>query len=364
MRVQPRQPGFLSRPRVAFVGPAYDSLRLPLDGLFDALRERIDIQHVDVPAHARSLPSAMLAARRAVRDGCEAVHLLDARLAPAALALRRSPGVPVTVTLSTRDLARRAPWSRLRAAFTGRLDHAFTTDSALAARARLTFPRLPVTTTRAGACPLPEPPERTSRSLERVLCGVAPGQMVVAMPWTGDGGRVRWYRDALLPLLTGPPVCLLLGVPSRRQARLITGAVGTRKHFRLHRGRVDAALLAAAARVADLFLVPEDVVGRLGADALVAMSASGIPLITDDDAGGALQHEHNALITAPRDGFAVVSAMNKLTALPARQRHDLGLEFSDHSLRHLGWEAAADAYAERFAALVGRPQIPENLRAA
>ena len=56
--------------------------------------------------------------------------------------------------------------------------------------------------------------------------------------------------------------------------------------------------------------------------------------------------------------------LNQVLSLPAVQRHALGEDFARFTLRRWPWDAAAEIYAERFAALVGRPQIPVDLRAA
>jgi hypothetical protein len=59
-----------------------------------------------------------------------------------------------------------------------------------------------------------------------------------------------------------------------------------------------------------------------------------------------------------------VHTLNQLLALPAVQRHFLGEEFARFTLSRWPWQDVASAYMERFAALVGRPQIPAELRAA
>jgi hypothetical protein len=46
------------------------------------------------------------------------------------------------------------------------------------------------------------------------------------------------------------------------------------------------------------------------------------------------------------------------------QRHALGLEFAEWTLRRWGVEGAVAAYGERLLAMAGRPGIPEALRAA
>jgi glycosyltransferase involved in cell wall biosynthesis len=177
---------------------------------------------------------------------------------------------------------------------------------------------------------------------------------------------MRWHRDAVAPLLTGNPVCLLLGAPSRRQARIVFGAQGTHAEYRVHTGRLDASTLAAAARCVDVFVLagaPQR--PYLEPDLLLAMASSGAPLVVGGGVrSSALRNEENAFIATAGDPLSLVATLNKLLALPAIQRHYLGEQFAEYTRQTVTWDAAAPIYAERFAVMVGRPQIPANLRAA
>jgi glycosyltransferase involved in cell wall biosynthesis len=169
-----------------------------------------------------------------------------------------------------------------------------------------------------------------------------------------------------VPLLHGKPVILLLGAPSRRDARLLTGAVGLQGTYRVHTGALGADVLAAAARCADIFIMPAGARRLADADALLlTLTASGVPLVVG---GGVrsetLEHERNAFLANAEDAMSLVTLLNSLLALPAVQRHYLGEEFAAYTLERWSWEQAIGAYAARFASLVGRPQIPAELRAA
>jgi glycosyltransferase involved in cell wall biosynthesis len=159
---------------------------------------------------------------------------------------------------------------------------------------------------------------------------------------------------------------LLLGAPSRREARILVGASGMRTDFRVHVGRIDADLLAAAARCADVFVIPGATRRDVAlTDLLIAAICSKVPVV----AGGAvrselLEHERNALLVDPYDSFSMTSTLNTLLSLPAVQRHYLGEDFAAHTMARWTRERAANAYAERLAAMVGRPRIPAELRAA
>jgi glycosyltransferase involved in cell wall biosynthesis len=158
----------------------------------------------------------------------------------------------------------------------------------------------------------------------------------------------------------------LLGAPSRREARILVGATGMRTDFRVHTGGIDADLLAAAARCADVFVIPGPAHLRVSlTDLVLAAICSRVPVV----AGGAvrsevLEHERNALLVDPYDSFSMTSTLNTLLSLPAVQRHYLGEDFAEHTLARWTWSRASSVYAERLAALVGRPRIPLDLRAA
>lgn len=360
------RPDLFSPPRVAIAGRCRSPLGFGSDGLVEALSRAADVRVLDASPSPAGLVRLLREGARAIMDDrCEAVHLLDARLAPAALVLRARFGVPVSVTLARCDAERGwRPWPPLSLAH--RLDHAFTSDEELIPVLARWARRLPVTVTPPAASPLPAPSKRRLEAMVRLLSDIAPGRLIVAVPWPADAGQVRWFRDAVAPLLQGNPVCLMLGAPGRREARLLAGAAGLRGRIRVHVGALDVDTIAAAARCADVFAVPAAPRDARNRDELLlALIASKAPVVAGGGVRSAvIAHERNAFAVDPGDAMGVVSTLNKLLALPAVQRHYLGEEFAADAMRRWTWDAAAEAYAQRFAALVGRPQIPAELRAA
>jgi glycosyltransferase involved in cell wall biosynthesis len=223
-----------------------------------------------------------------------------------------------------------------------------------------------VSTAEHVAAALPEPSLRALGAMSRLLGGVTPGRLVVAAPWPDDRVQVRWLRDAVAPLLGGRPVMLLLGAPGRREARLLAGATGMQAAVRVHVGALDAETLAAAARCADVFIVPGEARRAPDLDRLLLMlTVSGVPVV----AGGAvrsavLQHESNGFLAKAEDAASLVATVNQLLSLPAVQRHCLGEEFAAYAAERWSWRSAVVPYVARLASLVGRPQIPAELRAA
>ena len=355
-----------SRPRVVVVGSYRSPLGAADDGAVDALSRVAGVHPVDATPTPAGMLRAMRQIARAVADGCEAVHLLDSRLALPALAVRSRRGVPVTATLTSDDLDAR----RSRAATLRRLDHAFTHGVEPAwrsARTARTARSVPVSVVPAVAPVIPEPTSRRLATIARLVRDVTPGRLVVAAPWPDDLEQVRWCRDAVAPLLQGNPLWLFLGAPGRRQVRLMAGAIGMKGSFRAHIGPIDADVIAAAGRCADVFVVSGDAarVRASTSDLLLTLIASRVPVVAGGGvASGVLEHEANAFVVAPGDASGLVAALNQLLALPAVQRHYLGEEFAEQIARRYAWDPAAEVYGERFAALVGRPQIPAELRAA
>jgi hypothetical protein len=350
-------------PRVLVVGSYVDGLGVRSHDLVRELAQVADVRHED----ARSIVSACRAGTRAIQgEGFEAVHLLDARLAPTGALLRARHGVPVSVTVNASRVVGSSPRARLTRAALGRLDQGFTSDHGTVRFLRDRVRRLPVVLTPTGSAPLPDPTPSRLASISRLLRDIAPGRLVVGLPWTADVDYMRWHRDAVAPLLTGNPICLLLGAPSRRQARLVFGAKGLGTEYRVHSGLLDADTLAAAARCVDAFVVagaPRR--PQIEPDLVQALAASRVPVV----AGGGvrsnvLRHEANAFIATAGDPLSLVSTLNQLLALPAIQRHCLGEQFADYTLLKHTWEHAASVYGERFAVMVGRPPIPADLRAA
>ena len=310
--------------------------------------------------------AAYRAGARALRHGAESVHLLDATLAPAGALLRFRFGVPVSATVGSRAVTGNPARAVLTVAAIDRLDQAFTAEPFVTARLRRRAPRVPVAAVAPGAVPLPEPSPARLRRVARLLDGMLPARLVVGLPWTDDRDHMRWYRDAVAPLLAGNPVCLLFGAPSRRDARLIFGVRGLRETYRVLTGKIDADTVAAVARCVDAFVLPGDARPmHITQDLVLAMAASGAPLVAGGGVRSAeLEHERNAFVATAADPMSLVSTLNQLLALPAAQRHELGRDFAAATLTDHTWQPAARLHGERFAALVGRPEIPAALRAA
>jgi len=357
------------RPRVVLVGSYRDPLGFDGAGLIDALAGRVVVCHVDAASLLRDGPRALLQSSAAIADEqFEMVHVLDARFAPLGALLRRRHRVPVSVSVTAGDVGRQHPWARLALRSLAHFDHAFAADEAVTQALRARAWRLPTSIVAPVARELPWPRKRDVTRVARALRGVRPGRLVLGVPWSEHRGDFRWFRDIVQPELEAKPVCLLFGVSSRREARAMLAAAGVQSEYRILSGRVDASAIAAVARAVDAFAVPAPS-RRDRADSTaglsLALAVSGAPIVSDGWAAApVLAHEHNALLAEPGDGRGFAAALNQLLALPAVQRHFLGEEFARFTLRHWPWEAAAEVYADRFAALVGRPQIPADLRAA
>lgn len=356
-------------PRVLAIGSCRDALGLDASGLVDALAARTDLRQLDARSPLLQTPAVLRRASRAIAcDRVEMIHVLDARLAPAAALLRRRYRLPVSVTVSERDVAGRGPWSRLALRALARFDQAFSSDDAAVEALRTAAWRLPISLVAPAARELPWPDTRDLNRVARALRGVRAGRLVVGVPWPRNRNDFRWFRDVVQPALEARPVCLLFGVPGRRQAALMFRAARVEPDYRILPGRLDASTIAAVARAVDAFAVPPPSVpaqdGRTAALTL-ALAVGGAPVVSG--AGAAtpvLAHERNALLAEPGDERGFVASLNQLLALPAVQRHFLGEEFARFTLQRWPWSDVAEVYADRFAALVGRPRIPAALRAA
>ncbi len=355
------------RPRVVAVGAYRDLLGIGGDAMLDALRLQADIRRVPASPAPWAAPRALMQALRAVREhDAELVHVLDARLAAIGRWIRRKQGMPATVSLTSADVQLARGWPRFNGAVR-QLDHAFVSDSGVASLLREHAPGVDVSVLPPAARPLPWP--RTSRmsAIARVLRGIRPGRLVVGVPWPAERRDLRWFRDAVMPLVDGGPVCLIFGAPGRRHARLLFGARGLQTDFRVHCGPLDGDTIAAVARCVDAFVVPSGVRGLDGGsptEVALALAMGGVPVVTCGEADSlVLAHERNAFVVEP-DERALVHTVSQVLALPAIQRHALGEEFARYTMHRWPVEAVGDVYGDRFAALVGRPRIPADLRAA
>jgi len=142
-------------------------------------------------------------------------------------------------------------------------------------------------------------------------------------------------------------------------------AAGAEADFRMLGGRMSGSLIAAVARVVDVFAVPASADGAGDSDLRTALAAGGVPVVSHATARDlVLAHQASGLTVAPGDERGFIDALDGLLGLPAIQRHFLGEDMARSLLQERSWRPAAAAYAERFAALVGRPRIPADLRAA
>jgi hypothetical protein len=343
---------------VVTLGRLRDSLGLPfpVDLLGDGA-EAMSASTEGLPFTAlRSAASLVRLAR------CEIAHVSDAAYAPAAMMLRGRFGIPISGVAGAGQGCmhpQRLVGERLLRCF----------DQGFALHGRplpAVLGRLHVVPLPPVARPLPEPSKAALRRMARLLGGVTPGRLVVALPWPADVEQLRWFRDAAMPLLHGDPVCLVLGAPGRRQARIMLGAIGLSARFRVHTGRIDADALSAAVRCADMFVTLGEPRARVVlADMQLAVAASRLPLVAGGGATiGIVQHEASGFVAEGTDPFELVNTMNRLLQLPAVQRHYLGEDFAARILERWPACAAGEVFSERFSVLAGRPQIPADLRAA
>ncbi len=359
-------PGRALAPRVVAVGTYRDPLGFSGKGIRETLGRVAEVRNVDASGAPWSRPATLIKTLRAVRDhDAELVHVLDARYAAVGRWVRRRMSLPVTISLSSADVKVVSGWPRASKGLDA-LDLAFVSEPHVAAALRERAPRLDVMLVPPAAGVLPWPTRKKMNAMTRALKDTRAGRLAIGVPWPADRRDLRWFRDAIMPLVDGGPLCLVFGAPGRREARLLFGAQGFQSDFRVQIGRLDGPTIAAAARCVDAFVVPSGLHGLSGAatDLGLALAMGGVPVInygeTDERV---LAHEQNAFVVEPNEG-AFVHTLSQVLSLPAIQRHALGEDFARYTLRHWNWDAAAEVYGDRFAALVGRPRIPADLRAA
>ena len=364
----PRWPIAPPRPRAVLLGSYRDRLGLSGEGLQRALTDEAEIVHLDGASLFRDgLRLYRRGSSLISQDGFELVHVLDARLAPIAAMLRRRHGVPVTATISDAALRGRTPWTAVARNALGMFDEAFVSEEAIAGMARERLPRLRLSFVPAAARELPWPSPADVARVARALRGVQPGRLVVGVPWPRDRNDFRWFRDVVMPQLKTHPVCLLFGVPSRREVRFMLRAAGAPADFRVIAGRATGSQVAAIARAVDAFAVPVGAAATDGGHAslMSALAVGGAPVISGAGGGGlVLAHEGSGTVIDPGEERGFIASLDQLLAMPAIQRHFLGEDIARSMLHERPWRPVAQAYAERFASLLGRPIIPASLRAA
>ena len=293
----------------------------------------------------------------------ELIAALDLRPHPEGGFYREVYRSPVEVTPADRRGPRAAVERRSFAAF----DEVFLPDDAMPAVAERRAIRAPIYTMPSAARELPMPSPRDVARVLGALRGLEPEQPLVAVPWPKNVADFRWFRDIVMPNLGTRPSFLLLGVASRRELRMLMGVAGGRVDVRSVTGSITAGLLAAAARMVDVFAVPAPARAQRAprGDLLMALTVSGVPVVTDAMSFDCVPaHETSGLMIDPGDERGFVAALDGVLRLPAVQRHFLGEEVARSMLRERPLRAVAEAYAARFSALAGRPEIPQELRAA
>ena len=357
-----------ARPRVVVLGAWRDALGLSGDGLDRALASSVDIGRTDAGASLRGWPRAYRAAATLIRrDGFELVHVLDPRLAPVGALLRRRCCVPATLTLTADALRRRGPLAALERRAFPAFDEALVSDDAMPSiddRARL---GVPIYVLPSAARELPMPLPRDLTRVLRALRGLEPEQPLVGVPWPSNAADFRWFRDIVMPNLRTRPSFLLLGVASRRELAAMLGVACVRADVRSITGSITAGLIAAAARMVDVFAVPAPTRSSAAprSELLMALSVSGVPVVTDATSFDCVPaHETSGLMVDPGDERGFVAALDGVLQLPPIQRHFLGEEVARATLRERPLRPVAEAYADRFSSLLGRPVIPRELRAA
>jgi glycosyltransferase involved in cell wall biosynthesis len=299
------------------------------------------------------------------REGCDVLHLADARLAPLGRELGERLGVPVTVDVGPGDLVTRGPGADRMFAAIDDLDAAFVfgrggEDSVRLRTRRVGIARLPLVAVAPG-----EPAAAPLDALTRVLAGVEAGRPVAAVPWTEDGAAWRWFCDGVLGARDHGAVWLVVGAPGGALVEL--PAEARADTVLVHRSPLNDGAVAALARCVDAFVVPWTLgEGAPETDALLrlALAASGVPVIATDDGGRVFDHERNAFIVRAADAVGFRATLDQLFGLPARQRHYIGEEFAEDAQARWPASAASAVYDDWFSALGGRPNIPAELRIA
>ncbi len=361
-------PSAAGDPRVVLLGSYRDALGLSAEGFVRALASEAHVEHVDGSSPVRDAVRMYRGARSLLaHEACELVHVLDPRFAPVGALLRRRFGVPATVTLSPALLRSPSPWARLARRSLSSFDEAFAGEEAAATLARERVPDLPLSLVRPGARELPWPSAGDVTRVARALRGVQPGRLVVGVPWPPDRNDFRWFRDLVMPQLKSRPLCLLFGVNSRREARFMLRAAGTQSDFRVLSGPITGSLISAIARTIDAFALPVSTIGTRVYDAeqSLALAVAGPPVVSHATARDlVLTPDAGGLAAWPDDDHTFITALDRLLGLHPIQRQFLGEDMARAALHERPWRPAAEAYVERFAALLGRPRIPAGLRAA
>jgi glycosyltransferase involved in cell wall biosynthesis len=355
-------------PRVVMLGELRDALGSWGDGFHRAMAAPFEVGRVDAPPGPRGWLRAYREASSYLRvGGFEIVHALDCRFAPVGAMLSRRCGVPATITLTADALRRRGPRAAIERRSLRAFDEAFVSEEAMLPLGDRDRIGTPIYTMPSVARELPMPSARDVDRVLGALRGLEPEQPLVGVPWPANIADLRWFRDIVMPGLSTRPSFVLLGVTSRRELRLTMRVAGVRTDVRAVTGSITAGLIAAAARMVDVFAVPVPTRGSPAprSELMMALTVSGVPVVTDAHSFDCVPaHETSGLILDPADERGFVAALDGVLRLPPVQRHCLGEEVARSALRERPWRPLVEAYAARFSSLLGRPVVPAELRAA
>lgn len=350
------------RLRVLFIArafpPALGGMETLAYRLSEAMRARADVTMLVNRGGKKLLPAFLpyavaAAAYLARKQRVHVVHLADALLAPAGLALKKLTGLPVTATVCGLDVT--FP-SRLYQSIVPRalshLDITMPISTATEAEVRSRAGgRTPTVVIPLGVNPLPEPNDNAIRELKARAGLNGQGKVLLTVGRLIERKGVAWFAEHVLPELPDDVVYIVVGEGKEYEVvRDAAARAGVSNRVRLL-GCVPRELVAAAYRTADLFVMPNvPVPGDMEGFGLVALeaAASGVPVVASDLEGitEAVQHERNGLLVPPRSKDAYASTLNCLLALPREQRRHLGERFREYTLRNYGWDRAARRYLD------------------
>lgn len=332
---------------------------------YDLARELKKLGPMDLIANPRgalAMPwfapaSTALAVWKARRRETDLVHLSDALMAPFGVALRRLGGVPVTVTVHGLDMTRETPpgYARVVPPAVIRLDRVIAVSTATRNTCLERWPALAERITvipngvevpeghRAPALALPS--EIDSRLAGRAVL-LTVGRLVRRK-------GVAWFIRDVLPRLPQDVLYVVAGEGPDHEAveRSIVDTGQAGRVFLL--GRLEAGVLDALYRRADVFVMPNIVVPNdVEGFGLVSLEAAmrGTVVIAADLQGipEAVHDGSNGFLVPPGNAQACAAKLNDVLTLTAAERRVIGEQFRAYTAANLSWQRAAEAYRRCF----------------
>ncbi len=289
----------------------------------------------------------------------DAIHLADASLAPLGAALKRTTGLPATVSVCGLDVTYPNPiYQAAVPRALAQLDGAFPISGATEREMRARTGGRPD----AEVIPLGvnELPHVTASAIEsfRELAG-AEGQIVLTVGRLVRRKGVAWFVRGVLPSLPEHVTYVVIGDgPERGNIEQSAREAGVAGRVRLL-GRTSEPVLAAAYRGADVFVMPNiPVSGDIEGFGLVALEAAvaGLPVVAADLEGIAttIRDGENGYLASAEDPGAFARRLSSVLSLTRDQRSTLGARFAETTRAHYGWAATAARYADAIDAIAMR----------